>query len=553
MPMRASEFIFEAKLSGTSYLGSLRTYVQKALEFLNGPEANQGIDISLKGTNIDYTLYPDADSVKNLEKEWKALDKIALDQPDPFKHMKQIWKIPLQGIVKDIVKDADGNEKTVEKTVKVTFGNVYKDAKFKITKDWNTGNVTEGFFSAAIYLRLQKATDITKVDLINFVKNLGASGKTIPDRNSASTQWSNEPQDNLFLRITLSAGNMAALKDPDVHILFNKHLQGIVDYVNDVEIERVQKWFAENGIVDEIIVKGLGPEDEKGSKVDIAITYHNDNMTDPDQHVAYYERSVKTRGGIQFGQQATGGASYDSRAYHTGEDAPPSKEQGREKEDIIQRRWEKQLNYWNSLGIDISTVENDFIESWNTAWDNKGKDWPNTFEISYNEALAGFNNLKRSRNSYAKFFKGIQFHAMQDNPDALVTDFDEDTGYYEELDFTRLDKFLDDISDEKVDLPIADLKATFALKNPNKKELKANPEFKGKDMKWPTIRITAGSAGEANIINSKGKSDTIKWKANEVLLQLRLYVSSTKVTNLLEKGDLLKKWTLVASNAPNNE
>lgn len=553
--MRASEFLFlkETNLRNTSNIGSLRTYVQKALEFLNSSNPPPSIDISTGGTNIDYTLYPDAASVENLEKEWKALDKTALDQPDSFKYMKKIWGIQLQGIVKDIVKDADGNEKTVEKTVTVTFGNVYKDKKFRIAKDWNTGNVTEGFFSAAIYLRLQKATDITKVDLINFVKKLGASGKTIPDRNSASTQWSSEPQDNLFLRIRLSAGNMAALKDPDVHILFNKHLQGIVDYVNTVEIERVQKWFAENGIVDEILVKGLGPEDEKGSKVDIAITYHNADMADSKQYVAYYERSVKTRGGSQFGQEAVGGASYDSKSYHKGEGAPPSKEQGKEKEDIIQRRWEKQLNYWNSLGINISTVETDFKKSWKTAWDNKGKDWLDTFLISYNEALAGFNNLKRSRNSYAKFFKGIQFHAMKDNPDALVTNFDEDTGYYEELDFTKLDNFLDNISDEKVDLPIADLKATVALINPTKKELKTNPEFKGKAMKWPTLRIISGSAGEANIINSKGKSNTIKWKANEVLLQLRLYVNSGKVTNLLEKGNLLKKWTLVASNAPNNE
>jgi hypothetical protein len=63
-------------------------------------------------------------------------------------------------------------------------------------------------------------------------------------------------------------------------------------------------------------------------------------------------------------------------------------------------------------------------------------------------------------------------------------------------------------------------------------------------MKWPTIHISAGSAGQA------GK---IKWKANEVLLQLRLYVNSGKVTNLLEKGSLIKKWTIVASNAPDSE
>ena len=535
--MRAHEFLFlnEANLSSTSNIGSLRTYVQKALEFLNSSNPPPGIEISSGGTNIDYTLYPDKKSITNLEKEWKVLDAKLIDLPE-LTAAKKIWDIQLQGIVKD----AEGNETKKD----VRFGNVYKDAKFKITKNWNTGNVTEGFFSAAIYLRLQKATDITKVDLINFVKNLGASGKTIPDRNSASTQWSSEPQDNLFLRIQLSAGNMAALKDPDVHILFNKHLQGIVDYVNDVEIKRVQTWFTENGIVDEIIVKGLGPEDEKGSKVDIAITYHNDKMTDPDQHVAYYERSLKTGGVAQFGQMSTGGASYDSRAYHTGEDAPPSKEQGKEKEDIIQRRWEKQRDYWQSLGIDISSVEDKFKESWNTAWDNEGKDWLDTFSISYNQALAGFNNLKRSRPAYAKFFEGIQFHAMQDNPNALVTDFDENTGHYEELDFTKLNNFLGDISDKEAGLPIADLKAEFALKKPNKAELKSNPEFKGRNMKWPTIHISAGSAGQA------GK---IKWKANEVLLQLRLYVNSGKVTNLLEKGSLIKKWTIVASNAPDSE
>ena len=534
--MRAHEFLFlnEASLRTTSNIGSLRTYVQAALDFLiKNPD--KGLDIG--GTAPEYTLYPDPKSVKALGKEWKERDAIALDEPDPFKYMKEIWAFQLQGTVKD----AEGN--VSQKSV--PLGNVYKDAKFKTNKNWNTGNVTEGFFSAAIYLRLKKATDITKDELKHFVtKKLGASGKTIPNKNSASTQWSSEPQDNLFLRIQLSAGNMDALKDQNVHIMFDKHLQGIVDYVNNVEINKIQQWFATNGIVDEIIVKGLGPEDEKGSKVDIAITYHNANMTDAEQHEAYYERSLKTGGVAQFGQMSTGGASYDSKAYHTGEDAPATKEQGKEREHIIQRRWEKQQTYWGSLGIDISGAEKSFKESWNTAWDNEGKDWLNTFAISYEEALKGFNKLKRSREAYAKFFKGIQFHAMQDNPNALVTDFNDDTGHYEELNFMKLDNFLDNISDKKTGLPIADLKAKVAYKKPNKAELKANPEFKGKDMKWPTIHITAGSAG---------KVGNIKWKAGEVFLQLRLYVNSGKVTNLLEKGPLIKKWTIVASNAPDSE
>ena len=99
----------------------------------------------------------------------------------------------------------------------------------------------------------------------------------------------------------------------------------------------------------------------------------------------------------------------------------------------------------------------------------------------------------------------IQFHARKDKENARTTNFDK--GTYEELDFGQLDNRIES----------ANLTAIYS-----------STKRGGKERKRPEIHI-------------------INTNTDEVFLKFRLYVSQGKISNLIEKGPLVRKWAHVAS------
>ena len=555
--MRAHEFLFERRL-GQSSPTSIKGYIENILTMLTHAEENSDtellMNILVKQKPAEYAQFqPKPGEANKLQtawntvyNEWQNLPPATNTAEETANNavLKKIWKHQVLGTVNG----EDVSWKN-EAGYPLEIFDKTKEIKGSSRKSYNTGNMTEGIFACAIYLRLRKAKEITSTELIDFmVGNLQGSGQIPPKTdNDAKTKWTspgikNPVQDKLRLIVTLAANNFEPLKNRDTMMGLSSHINAIVKYVNTVEIQRIQEDFLKNNIVDSITVRAAGTEDEKASKVDIDIVYQNETMKGPEKVEATYSRSLKTGNVDQFGQKSTGGAKYDSYAYDEYEEEDfdaegnaldgnkkaklGKRKQGQSKEmaDIIQRRWNKQHIFWKTFGIDIDTgkTQTDFIKNWENDWTTEGYDFIDSFKLSYDEAHTQFNKAlsnKNDRKEVETFFQALQWHARRNDPAALVTNFDEKKGTYEELDFDLLDSYI----------AKADLTARVAT-NLRSKEKKAT--------KRPVIWIVA---------NSPGKFKQVEWNEGEIFMKFRLFVGAEKITNLIEKGPLIRKWTEVAS------
>ena len=552
--MRVREFYLIERRVGTASPTSIAGYVNNITDMLDKIDnAEKDEDTVLlmpimltlarpaAGVPATYAEFqPAIGEANKIKQAWEEVLKTVEAMPTPTNRaeedeadaaLKKIWEHKVQGTV-------DGKSVTYKGEAGYPLGIFDKTTEIKGSsrKPYNTGNITEGIFASAIYLRLKKAKSITTKELINFMVNqLMGSGKLQPAGNAASkTKWKspeipNPVQDNLRLIVTLAPNNFAPLKDKGTMLGLQKHLTAIVNYVNEVEIQRIQEEFLNNNIVDSITVRASGTEDEKSSKVDIDIVYYNETMTTPDKLEARYSRSLKSGSVDQFGQKSAGGPRYDSLAYDEyGEDdfdkdgksldGKRIPGQSKEPKDIIERRWIRQHTFWGTFGIDIKGAKTEFKQNWADDWEYEGFDFTDSFKTSYEEAVKQFKKAlrgnKNEANQVEQFFKALQWHARRNDPNALVTNFDDKKGTFEELDFNKLDDYI-----EK-----SNLTATIGWDRQS-----------GGETKRPVIWIIDANAK----ISALAKSD--------IFMKFRLFVGADKITNLIEKGDLMRKWTTVAS------
>tara|TARA_B100000809_G_scaffold69005_1_gene66216 strand:- start:534 stop:2228 length:1695 start_codon:yes stop_codon:yes gene_type:complete len=563
--MRAREFyLIERRLQYTSPT-SIKGYIDNIMAMLKHAEDNPDIELlmdilfKVKPANI-IQFQPAKQQSANLQKAWDKVYKEwqarppatnTAEQTENDNVLKQIWTHRIEGTV-------DGEQVSWQGEIgyPLSIFEKTKEIKGSERKSYNTGNMTEGIFASAIYLRLRNAKPITVNQLISFMVNqLAGSGQKQPKSDAAArTKWTsteieNPVQDKLQLIVTLAPNNFEPLKNRDTMMGLSSHINAIVNYVNTVEIQRIQEEFLANNIVDSIIVRAAGTEDEKGSKVDIDIVYQNANMTNPEKLEARYSRSMKTGNVDQFGQKSAGGAAYDSYAYDeyeeedfnddgTAKDNNPKAKLGRRKpnqsietKDIIQRRWNRQHVFWKTFGIDIATgkTQKDFKDNWEDDWLYEGYDFIKSFKLSYEKATKQFNKSlsnKNDRKEVETLFKALQWHARRNDPNALVTNFDDKKGTYEELDFNMLDGYI----------AKADLRARYSL------DLNT-----GEETKRPGIQILANSPGNFERKNADGTVEKVEWKKGDIFMKFRLFVGADKITNLIEKGPLIRKWTEVAS------
>jgi hypothetical protein len=496
--MRAHEFIFEMAAVAQTSPVSIPKYIHNINDLLKKP---------------DYQFIIGSDDKPDSE-------RFVADHPNGKPQQITSLDDIIQGKIIAQGQDPEQGEIKIKQLYKSP------DIKGADTKPYNTGNVTEGLFACAIYLRLRNAKDISVAELTSFMENeLKGNGITQPAEAADSvTKWPgtkelpNPIQDNLRLFVKLSANNFKPLQDKLTLMGLETHIGAIVKYVNTVEINHVQEVFTNNNLVDQITVRAAGTEDEKTSKVDIDIVYKNENTKNNIE--ATYSRSVKSGSVDQFSQESTGGAKIDSRAKLKGADA-------KDKEKVINSRWELQKEFWESFGIDISAAKDPFKQHWLKVWDKyeagekmyhkteapDAPDFAKAFEFSYAEAAKQFQKVlsgdKKEKKQVETFFKKLQWHARRDDPNALVTNFDDKKGTFEELDFNKLDAKI-----EKANLTA---------------EIGTNLRSPGKPTKRPVIWIV-----DAN--NPKVK-----------FMQFRLFKSESKITNLIEKGPLMREWTIVAS------
>jgi hypothetical protein len=559
--MRAREFYLIERRVGTASPTSISGYVDNIVKLLKSAEDDPEIIVTTPimlstasaGRPATYAEFQPAkgESIK-IEQEWEKVLNHVQSLPTPTSRaeqdeadaaLKEIWKHRVLGTVDDENVTYKGGAgfplEIFDKTEAI---------KGSSRKPYNTGNVTEGVFACAIYLRLRKGKDISSGELLSFMSNqLAGSGKLQPSGNKASkTNWhsttiKNPVQDNLRLIVTLAPNNFKPLKDKGTMLGMQKHINAIVRYVNTVEIQRIQEEFLKNNIIDSITVRAAGTEDEKSSKVDIDIVYYNERMDGPDKLEARYSRSLKSGSVDQFGQKSAGGARYDSFAYDEYEEDDFDKDgnslagkripgQSKERGAIIERRWQRQHTFWKTFGIDIDTgkTKKDFKDNWEDDWEYEGFDFIDSFKLSYNKAVKQFNKALKSKNDREEvktFFKALQWHARRNDPTALVTNFDDKKGTFEELDFNILDDFIDK----------ADLTARYSS-NLNT----------GEETKRPGIQVMANSPGNFER-NTKDGVEKVQWDAGEIFMKFRLFVGADKITNLIEKGPLIREWTKVAS------
>ena len=395
---------------------------------------------------------------------------LASNQPIPvgLRGEQNLIPDPNQKVVSvaDTIKGKIDNQPT-----QIQVGKVFKsaDIKGKSGRSFNLGNATEGMFATAIYKRLISPKDISVAELSASLSKLpphNPNGVTVGPTNVKDSKG---VTDKIQLFIKLDVSSYEGIKNSNSNQKLIPHLQSIVNYVNKEEIKTLNSEFKNNGTVDSVRVISDGITDAKGSKVDVEVIYLDEKG---ERKTVRYERSVKTGGVKQFGQVSAGGAK-------------PEDESG--KGITRTERWDLQEQFWDDFDIDISAVEDDFI------------DWPDfveAYDFSYNEAAKQLNEKlkgdKKEKATIKNIFNIIKKHGFGERPNAKTVDFGPKG--YKILDYNKLDEF---------------------VKNTN---LSANFDKEGSR---PGV-----------VIQDQNK---IKF------LIIRLYKGETKMTNMIERGPALEK------------
>jgi len=235
---------------------------------------------------------------------------------------------------------------------------------------------------------------------------------------------------------------------------------------------------------------------------------------------------------------------------------------------LADRRWTLVEQFWHSWSTDINMkpVKKKFTDVWMNSLTKGDADmsYLDSYWISYDHAakqLKKLLNVSKTRDAKTvnkwieKFYGDLHSHAGKTGregkppPRANMTSFSG--GKYEELNFGELQKYVGNAN-------------ITAILSENKIQGKDAAE-RGDDPKRrarPEIHIIAKNGGKIVIHKETGQvvpekkwnkveegtTHTVSWQAGEVFLIFRFFAAFGKLSNLIEKGDLLKKWAWVASS-----
>jgi len=575
--MRAHEFLFErqvAMVSGTS----IPKYIANIIALLGvGKNPTMRLELQLKqstpGPGDLIPFDPDPDQSASLQKAWELI------KDDPEKH-REIFDHSISGtIVGDLDNEFNwprGRKPQHNEKFTIKLGELSKTKDVKgSSKSWNLGNLTEGIFAAGLYLRLLKENEITTNALTSLLLNKKLyNNRPFPYQKGLPVKYqTGESSDRISLHIGLSKNNFEALKEVPTLEGLRGHIDSIAANVNNSsDLLELRDKLRINNVIDQINVRAAGTEDEKLSTVDVDIWVTNTKTKETDK--VRYERSVKAGEVKQFGQVTAGGAKkYGFR----GEDKLISSTRDKKTnttlmkfgklkatlhndkkmshkdnfealEMIATRRWALQEQFWKSWSsdIDFGDTQKKFTDTWIKSLKNdKDKTgYLDAYTLSYNKAADELNSLLNKEDHpedvkewLGKFFGELHTHAGKTSRPGVFTKTTHfDKGTYEELDFAELHKYIE----------VADLEAVVSKDLIWSKAAK-NRYAKSKDPKdaqqqraRPEVHIRAKDASP--------EKSSVQWDAGEVFLVFRFYVAEGKLSNLIEKGDLLRKWAWVASS-----
>jgi|TARA_Y100000034_G_C6877125_1_gene401320 hypothetical protein len=571
--MRAHEFLFTERQVSQVSATSIPKYIANIITLLGNAE-NPAIRLELQlkqstpGQGDLIPFDPDQGQSASLQGAWNLI------KDDPEKH-REIFDHPIIGtIVGDLDNEYNwpkGRKPQHNEKFTIKLGELSKTKDVKgSSKSWNLGNLTEGIFAAGLYLRLLKEDAITTKALTSLLLNKKLyNNRPFPYQKGLPIKYqTGESSDRISLHIGLSKNNFDALKDGPT-------LEGLIEHINSIaanvnnssDLIELRDKLRINNIIDQINVRAAGTEDEKLSTVDVDIWVTNTETKETDK--VKYERSVKAGEVKQFGQVTAGGAKKygfrgedklisstrdkktnttlmkfgDNEATLHNDKKMSHKDNRKALEMIAQRRWALQEQFWKSWSsdIDFGNTQKKFTDTWIKSLENdKDKTgYLDAYTLSYNKAADELNSLldvgvkkdkKAVKKWLGKFFGELHTHAGKTSrPGAFTKTTHFDKGAYEELDFAELHKYIE----------VADLEAVvseYKIHSDAAKKRGEGPQERAR----PEVHIRAKNASPEKSI--------VQWDQGEVFLIFRFYVAEGKLSNLIEKGDLLRKWAWVASS-----
>lgn len=171
--------------------------------------------------------------------------------------------------LKDTIAGTLTHQDGVEKDVNVPASYIYKSAEMKAefgTKDYNLGEVSEGYHAAAAFARLIKrpSGEINEKDVFAVIKRL-SNNKVFKYK---ANEHKNLIADEFHIIVSLKPGSWNAFKDPSTKTAMPKIFDEIVKDANK-ETSRYADIYAKNGKFDFVKVIGEGAKGESETKTDI--------------------------------------------------------------------------------------------------------------------------------------------------------------------------------------------------------------------------------------------------------------------------------------------
>jgi len=166
----------------------------------------------------------------------------------------------------------------------------------------NKGDIAEGLIAAGIFAKIvhrntKQIVNITDSDIKDILSDMDDYGKLEVVHDIVPGV-----QDHIKLNLSLPKNALADLKDKNKWVLFPELFKSAVEYANSRNVTRYAKFLYRNGKPNKIEIRGVGTENQTGTKVDI-VTYIDGRKTN-------LNISLKVTGGDQFGQ--VGGHSFKS-------------------------------------------------------------------------------------------------------------------------------------------------------------------------------------------------------------------------------------------------
>ena len=210
-----------------------------------------------------------------------------------------------------------------------TFKAYLEENPVKITA--NRGDVAEVVLGAAVTARFWKhpypeGTPVSEADVREILKKVI---KTNPVKlNRDDYEVDTKINDVIRFKIGVPIKAFEFIKDPGNWKLIPELFSSSLKYVNaDRRLNKQASVLARNGKINDIFVNSDGTGDQKGTKADIKI--------EVDGKPTRNQISLKVKGGDQFAQVAGVG-------------------------------WEKQMEIWGKLGLDVSKKKKDFTAIFDT-------------------------------------------------------------------------------------------------------------------------------------------------------------------------------------------